>query len=182
MDSNSTVFSLGHSNRSRKAFLSILVGYRIDVLADVRSYPSSKKFPHFNAGNLRDALSDIDVAYDHLESLGGYVGTIDGAEEVKGWKADGFKNYAAYTRTETYKNGLEQLERLAREQRTAFMCAEGWYRKCHRQIISDSLLARGWEVFHIQSASSKEKHTPPEFARIQDGEVVYQDGNGTKNE
>lgn len=176
-----TIYTIGHSDRSLQSFLEILFSYDINHLADVRRYPSSKKFPHFNQGNLKGSLTAIQTSYYDLgDELGGYVNAVDGADEIEGWEQEGFQNYAAYTKTDKYKQGLEKLQALGRDDNTVFMCAEGWYRKCHRQIIADSLTARGWDVRHISSPSSDEPHQLPEFAQVTSGEVLYRDPEGTE--
>jgi uncharacterized protein (DUF488 family) len=179
MGDTSTIYTLGHSNRDRDEFLQILFSWDLDVLVDVRRYPESTRFPHFRTSNLEVDLPDVDVRYRQLgEELGGYVEDQElpvDPERMSGWEADGFKSYAAYTESETFRDGLEQLEEWAREDTTAFMCAEGWYRKCHRQLIADQLSARGWSVRHIQSPDSAEDHEFLNVVTADDERAWYRD-------
>ncbi len=167
------IYTLGHSNRGKDEFLQILFSHGIDTLVDVRRYPGSKKFPRYNEGNLRTYLPDAGVRYRHLgDDLGGYVDASFEEEEldrIRGWKAEGFKKYALYTETDAFQDGLETLIEWARDGLTAIMCAEAWYRKCHRQLIADQLVARDWTVLHIQGADRVEEHEPLDFVEI-DGE------------
>ncbi len=170
------IYSIGHSDRDRQQFLEVLFGHDIEAVADVRRYPSSRKFPHFNSGNMSSYLSEQSIRYETFgDGLGGYVGSQENEDKIGGWKADGFKQYAAYARTASFQEALKGLMELARHHRTAFLCAEGYYRRCHRQIIADYLVAHDWTVYHISSPGSCTKHELRDFASIEDRRVSYED-------
>lgn len=181
-DSDREIYSLGHSNRDRQTFLEILKSFQISHLVDVRRNPGSRRFPHFNKGNLSSYLPDYNVRYHHLESLGGYVGEVEGSDQIEGWQAEGFRNYAAYAKTDSFRKARNRLTDWAQEKPTAFMCAERYYRKCHRQIIADYLVAEGWTVKHISSPSSCQDHKPRPFAHLVNNRVVYRETSGDNEE
>jgi len=136
------VFTIGHSTRTMDELLAALKAYGIRRLVDIRHFPSSRHNPQFSRAGLEAALGNQGIAYSWLEGLGGF--------------REG--GYLAYMQTPQFAAGIHELERLARETRTAFMCAEvKWYR-CHRRHVSDVLAERGWTVIHILNHQRAEKH------------------------
>jgi hypothetical protein len=129
-----TIYSIGHSTRSFEELVELLKAFGIQALADVRRFPTSKKNPHFDREFLEEQLPSRGIEYFWLgDLLGGY--------------RDG--GYERYTETEGFRRGLFELEELAREKPTCFMCAEKLYFRCHRRFIADELVKRGWCVLHI---------------------------------
>jgi uncharacterized protein (DUF488 family) len=116
-------------------------------VADVRRYPSSRRMPWFNSGALQASLAEAGIEYRHFEELGGR-------------RPGGFAGYADYMASEEFGEGVEELLRLAGGRRTAVMCAEADWRRCHRRLLSDALVARGHEVVHIGRRGSLEPHQP----------------------
>lgn len=155
-----TIYSLGHSNRSLEDFILLLKDSGIKTLVDVRSYPGSKYVPHFNKEVLEESLRDEGIGYHHLRKLGGRRRPLDDIDQalVSAWKKEAFRNYAVYSLTEDYKKGLEELMLIAGASTTAIMCAEALPWRCHRLIISNSLLALGHEVIHITGRGQFTKH------------------------
>ncbi len=144
------LFTIGHSNYSFEEFLSLLKVYEIGLVADIRRYPSSRKFPHFNGEVLRKLLGEEGIRYVSLEALGGRRHTGMSAESPNvGLRSPGFRNYADYMTTEEFRAGVRELLSIASAARTAIMCAEKFYWKCHRRFLSDHLVAQGIEVTHI---------------------------------
>jgi uncharacterized protein (DUF488 family) len=141
-------------------------------VADVRAYPTSRRAPDASREALERWLPEEGVAYLHLPELGGRRRARPGSEN-QGWRTEGFRAYADHMRTEKFRGGLERLERAAREQATAVMCAEGLWWRCHRRLISDALLVRGWEVRHILPDGELAEHELPEFALVEGNEVSY---------
>jgi uncharacterized protein (DUF488 family) len=170
-------FTIGHSTRSTEEFINLLKVYRIKILADVRAFPSSSKFPHFNKEYLKTSLLQNDIQYHWLgKELGGYRKKSEGWGERspnKGWKAEGFRIYADYMLTNGFKNGIEKLLVLAKQGITAYMCAEKFFWRCHRKLISDYLVSRGHEVWHIIEAGHLLMHELPKFAQIKNGVLTY---------
>ncbi len=128
-----TVFSLGTSNRSWEEFISLLQTYSIEMVVDVRSFPTSK-FPHFKKESLVQSLAEKAFGYYCL------------GKELGGYRRGG---YEVYTQTVEYLAGMELLERMASRCRSAILCAERLPWRCHRRFIGRSLMERGWEVIHI---------------------------------
>lgn len=138
--------------------MSLLREFQIETLVDIRRYPSSRKFPHFNRETLRKLLSAQGIGYIWLESLGGrrHQGKGDDSPAVRhppaenmGLRSPGFRNYADYMATVEFKGAVSELLATAAISRTAIMCAEKFYWKCHRRLLSDCLFSKGVEVIHI---------------------------------
>jgi uncharacterized protein (DUF488 family) len=169
------LYTIGHSARSLEEFDELLHENDVRILVDVRSYPGSKRCPHFNRENLTDGLKKREIGYEWLgKELGGFRKKGLGEQSPnKAWRSQGFRNYADYTMTESFRQGIAKLLELAERGAIAFMCAERYYRNCHRQIISDYLSAKGHEVIHIVDKGKTEKHNFTRFAEVIDGELRY---------
>lgn len=136
----------------------------MELLADVRRYPSSHKHPHFNGPSLAKAMP-----YRWFPELGGR--RREKGERHSAWRVAGFRAYAAYMETETFRQALSELEREARDRRTVVTCAEALWWRCHRRLISDALVVRGWRVVHLPGGKP---HELSPIARIEgDGILVY---------
>ena len=166
------VWTIGHSTRSIDEFIKLLAAERITILADVRSFPSSKRLPHFNQSELSEALAAAGIEYLHLGELGGRR-TASKDSPNTAWQNAGFRGYADYMETEPFRAGIDRLLEVAGAQRTAIMCAEAVWWRCHRSLISDYLKANGVVVSHILSATKTEPHPYTSAARIVDGELSY---------
>jgi len=128
------IWDVGHSNRQEEDFLSLLKDHKIEKIVDVRRFPLSKKFPYFERSQLALTLNKINISYFWLgDKLGGFR---------KG-------GYEQWMKTEDFAAGIEELEKQARNQRTALMCAEAYYGRCHRRFIIKHLEQRGWQVIHL---------------------------------
>lgn len=168
------IFSVGHSNRTTSGLLDALLAFRIEALADVRSLPRSKSNPQFNASALEKALPQVGIEYFFMgRGLGGFRKEPSEGSLNRGWKESGFRRYADYALTEAFSQALSVLETLGREKLTVFMCAELIFTRCHRRIISDHLVARGWDVTHIIDAQRFLSHRITPFARIEGSTVSY---------
>jgi uncharacterized protein (DUF488 family) len=145
------LYTVGHSTRSVAELIALLQSHRVRLLADVRRFPRSRRHPQFNTENLPDSLGGSGIGYRHLEALGGRRKRRLTAEASPntGWTVEGFRNFADYAMTPPFRLALEGLLDLARHQTAAIMCAELLWWQCHRRIIADYLLVRGFEVFHI---------------------------------
>jgi uncharacterized protein (DUF488 family) len=171
-----TLYTIGHSNRPLAAFLDLVTAHDLRGITDVRAFPSSRRWPHFNREQLAAVLNDAGVRYDWLPALGGrrHKGRPDSPHIA--WTVAAFRNYADYTDTDEFAQGLDQLLALARQRRTAFMCAEALYWQCHRRLIADQLVVRGHCVRHIQSRERAVEYQLPDFARVVDGRIIYDRG------
>ena len=158
MEAKRGLFTIGHSTHTADRFVALLRRHSVEVLCDVRRFPGSRRHPQFNAGALRESLAAAGVAYEPLgEELGGRRRPTRPAERSP-WRVEGFRGYAEYMETSEFAAGLELLEELARSRRTAIMCAEGDWHRCHRRLIADALNDRGWRVIHIRPDGRTEEH------------------------
>ena len=144
----------------------------MQVLADVRRFPSSRRMPRFNAGELAAALAEAEAEYVHLGELGGRRAPVPGS--VNGaWRVAQFQGYADHMATEEFASGLDRLLALAEGRRTAVMCAEADWRRCHRRLLSDALVARGVTVLHVGPRGTVEPHELPALAVVDGERVTY---------
>ena len=169
------LFTIGHSNRSFEDFRHLLDEFQIQGIADVRRFPSSRKFPHFNRDTLRELLETGGIQYAWIEALGGFrrTGTDEKSPNV-GLRSPAFRNYADHMMTEKFQEAVEGLLVLAAKQPTAIMCAERFFWKCHRRLLSDFLVAQGVAVEHIIEPGNLRLHTLTPGAIItEEGAVLY---------
>lgn len=147
------IYTIGHSTHSIESFIHMLQEAGIDVLADVRAFPASRRFPQFNQDSLKKSLAAHDIEYEYLPLLAGRRNKSQSVQEVlnAGWENQSFHNYADYTLTDDFQKGIKQLTKIARAKRTAYCCSERHPSRCHRLIISNWLAAHDWSVKHIIS-------------------------------
>jgi uncharacterized protein (DUF488 family) len=143
------VYTVGHSTRPIENFIGLLRTHGIEALADVRSYPGSRRHPQYNREALSRSLKDAGIAYYHMVSLGGRRKENQASEQEKFRGGSPFSAYIDYAKTEPFQSALKELEVLASAKPTAFMCAEADWRNCHRQFIAEALERRGFTVIHI---------------------------------
>jgi uncharacterized protein (DUF488 family) len=173
MSAERRLFTVGHSTHLAERFLGLLRRHGIEVLADVRRFPVSRRHPQFGAAALEASLRAAGVAYVTLgEELGGRRRPVPGSPN-DGWRVAGFRAYADHMTSLQFREGVARLEALAGERATAVMCAEGDWRRCHRRLLADALLARGWEVLHVLRDAGLERHRLTEFALLDGGGVTY---------
>lgn len=166
------IYTIGHSTRPIEAFIQILQSYGIEMLVDVRRFPKSRRNPQFNDDALRESLPAQGIGYQHIEALGGRRKPAEPSMNTA-WKDDSFRGYADYMQTPAFTEALDRLVATAGEKKTAFMCAEAVPWRCHRSLIADALLARGFEVEDILDAQSSRPHRLPEWARVEGSRVTY---------
>ncbi|HEV2727296.1 MAG TPA: DUF488 domain-containing protein [Solirubrobacterales bacterium] len=174
------IFTVGHSTHPIERFLSLLRDARIEAIADVRRFPGSRRNPQFGADALAESLGSQDIDYEPFrEQLGGRRSRKDveaaGASppDNSAWRNASFRAYADYMSTDAFAAGLERLEALAGRRRTAFMCAESHPSRCHRRLIADALLARGWRVVHLLPGDRTEEHAFTPDAVVEGERVHY---------
>jgi uncharacterized protein (DUF488 family) len=168
------IFTIGHSTLSIEAFVSLLKEFEIRLLADIRHYPSSRKFPHFNRLTLSESLKAENIDYLWLEALGGRRhAPKDGRSVNTALRSPGFRNYADYMATDEFRTGVQELLAAAEKTRTAIMCAEKLYWKCHRRLVSDYLTAQGVEVVHIMDPGKTSIHKLTSEAVVTEAGVIY---------
>ena len=172
-----TFYTLGHSTRPLDEFLALVAAYAVECIADVRAFPASRRWPHFNRLALEATLQARGVRYEWVPALGGRRrGTARADSPHTAWTVAGFRNYADHMATPEFTAGLEHLLALAGARRTAFMCAEALYWRCHRRLIADQLVVLGHRVVHIESPTRTVDHKLPDFARVVDGRLIYDGG------
>ena len=175
------VWTIGHSTRSIDEFLRVLAAYGIETLADVRRFPGSRRHPQFGGDALAASLRSHGIDYAWIEQLGGRRRRSDAAAP-SAWRHPSFQAYADHVASEEFAAGLDELMHLAAAGRTAIMCSELLWWRCHRAIISDVLLFSGVAVTHILSADKSSAHSYTSPARLADGELTYalrdEDGSG----
>jgi len=166
------IWTIGHSTRTLEQFIALLASFSIMQLVDVRHFPGSRKFPHFNKEALQASLAQISIQYEHIESLGGRRKANPDSPNTA-WRHPAFRGYADYMQTAPFQQGIVQLEQVAAKQRTAYMCSEAVWWRCHRSMISDYLKARGWEVYHIMDVGKAKVHPYTGPAKVVDGQLIY---------
>jgi uncharacterized protein (DUF488 family) len=173
------ILTVGHSTHPIDEFLELLGGAGVELVADVRRFPGSRRYPQFGAKALRAALADEEIGYAPFgESLGGRRSSKDLASGLtlpdnSGWHNASFRAYADYMSDPHFERGIERLETMASERRTALMCAEADPSRCHRQLIADLLEARGWNVLHLLRDGGLVPHELSEHAVVEAERVSY---------
>jgi uncharacterized protein (DUF488 family) len=167
-----TLYTVGHSTRSLDDFVALLKHHGVAALADVRRFPKSRKYPHFNDDALARSLPGAGIRYAPVPALGGRRGTS--AESVNtGWRNAGFRGYADYMQTSAFEKGLGELLTLAAEAPTAMICAEAVPWRCHRSLVGDAALVRGWQVLDIVGEAAPKPHKLTPFARVEGTRITY---------
>lgn len=168
-----TLYTIGHSTRSLEELIAALQAHSIQTLVDIRSFPMSRRLPHFNRESLEKALPAAGIQYVWMKDLGGRrKKSLEDSPNVA-LRNDSFRNYADYMLTPEFERAAADLVKLAEQSRTAYMCAERVYFKCHRMLVSDWLVAHGNEVLHIDDEKPLKPHKLMAEARVVDGRVIY---------
>jgi uncharacterized protein (DUF488 family) len=167
-----SISTVGHSNRSLDDFISLLKSHGISRILDVRRYPASRKWPHFHAAALAESLPAAGIEYIGLPHLGGRRRPRPDSPH-RAWREESFRGFADFMDTSEFAAGIAEVERLAAERPSALLCAEALPWKCHRSLIADALVARGWEARDVMSGAETRPHRIPKFARVEGERVVY---------
>ncbi|MBO9595376.1 MAG: DUF488 domain-containing protein [Niabella sp.] len=152
----------------------MLQSFNIRMLADIRRFPGSRKFPQFNSEALEAMLKSNGIGYVHLEALGGRRKVQEHSRNDR-WRNASFRGYADYMETPEFKAGIAALEAFALKQPTACMCSEAVWWRCHRSLVADYLKAKGWKVLHIMATGKAEEHPYTAPARVVGNHVFYFD-------
>lgn len=175
-DSNKTIYTIGHSTHTTEEFIAMLESFGVEIVADIRRFPGSRKYPNFNQDDLEASLKAANIDYQHIEALGGRRRVQPDSVNDR-WRNASFRGYADYMETPEFKKGIERLEEIGSEKITAFMCAEAVWWRCHRSMVADYLKARGWNVMHIMNVGKAIEHPYTSPARIENGRVYYSNEN-----
>ena len=173
MEAALTIWTVGHSTHSSEEFHRILLAHEIEILVDVRSYPGSQRYPQFNKLALSLQLESAGIRYAHNSALGGRRRALPDSRNTA-WQNPSFRAYADHMESEEFEKGIKSLLELAHSGRTAVMCAESLWWRCHRSLIADYLKARGLGVIHLLTALKTESHPYTTAARIVEGRLSYE--------
>jgi uncharacterized protein (DUF488 family) len=167
-----TVFTIGHSTRPIGAFIELLAAHGVQRLIDVRKIPQSGHNPQFGREQLSASLEEAGIHYTHMPGLGGLRRARKDSTNT-GWRNASFRGYADYMQTREFEENVERCVDLAKEERTALMCAESVPWRCHRSLIADALVARGIDVREITSTTDARPHALTPWARVEGTTVTY---------
>lgn len=166
-----TVHTIGHSTRTIEGLAALLRVHQIEHLVDVRRWPMSRRYPHFNREALAQSLQDNGIGYTWRQDLGGFRNAAPDSPNTA-WRVANFRAYADFMLTDEFARIIAEVEALARNKRSAIMCAEAVPWRCHRQLLADALLVRTWSVRHIMDDGCHE-HKLPSFAKLEGTRIIY---------
>jgi uncharacterized protein (DUF488 family) len=166
------IWTIGHSTRAIEEFLDLLRQNQIEILVDVRHFPGSRRFPHFHKPALQQVLTAAGIRYEHIVELGGRRPARPDSHNLV-WRNPSFRGYADYMETEPFHDAVDRLLEIARTGRTAMMCSEAVWWRCHRSMIADYLKSIGVQVVHILSPAKVQEHPYTSSARLVDGRLSY---------
>jgi uncharacterized protein (DUF488 family) len=167
------LYTIGHSTRTIDDLIAALRAHHIQTLVDIRAFPMSRRLPQFNRESLDKTLPEAGIRYLWMKALGGYrKKAVDESPNIA-LRNQSFRNYADYMLTAEFERGIAELVALAEHSRTAYMCAERVYFRCHRMLVSDWLVAHGHDVLHIDDTGPVKEHRMTAEARMMDGRMIY---------
>jgi uncharacterized protein (DUF488 family) len=167
------IWSIGHSTHGLDELVELLAGHEIGALVDIRTVPKSRRHPHFRSDALARSLPERGIAYTHLPPLGGFRRPRADSPNAA-WRNDSFRGYADYAMTGEFAAGLAELRRIAEAERTAMMCSEALWWRCHRRLVADRLVAAGDAVLHIGADGRVSEHELTPMACVSgDGQITY---------
>ena len=170
--SSSTVYTVGHSTHPIDEFAELLTAHGVQRIIDIRTVPKSRHNPQYGIDQLEANLGEQGLGYRRIEALGGLRHTTKDSPNT-GWRNTSFRGYADYMQTESFATGMDELTECAREDIVAIMCAEAVPWRCHRSMVGDALLVRGWDVLDIFSAKQAKPHTLTSFAQVDGTAITY---------
>lgn len=167
-----TIFTVGHSTRPLEEFIEMLKSHGVCRVIDIRTVPRSRHNPQFNRETLGAALRAAQIGYVYLKKLGGLRRAKPDSQNL-GWHNASFRGFADYMQTGEFEEGLERAIKLATAKPSALMCAEAVPWRCHRSLVADALVVRGFPVEDIQGASRTQPHKITPFARVEGKQITY---------
>ncbi len=167
-----TLWTIGHSTRTISEFIDLLKAHDIQGIVDVRTIPKSRHNPQFNMDIIEGSLHEGGIDYVQLAELGGLRHTTADSQNL-GWHNLSFRGFADYMGTPEFAAGLETLEKIAKEEKTAIMCAEAVPWRCHRSLIADAMTKTGWSVLDIMTLKTASKHRMTPFLKVRQGKLTY---------
>ncbi|MBP9855412.1 MAG: DUF488 domain-containing protein [Candidatus Omnitrophica bacterium] len=166
------IYTIGHSTHPINEFINMLKSFHIRKLIDVRTIPKSGFNPQYNQEALRKSLANEKIDYKHMMGLGGLRHANKDSINL-GWRNASFRGYADYMQTEEFEDSLQELIKEAHKKTVAIMCAEAVPWRCHRSLISDSVLLNGLDVRDIMGSQKENIHKMNPMVKIDKGKVCY---------
>ena len=166
------LYTVGHSTHELSRLVELVEGHGVRAIGDVRRVPRSRRMPHFAGDALARSLASERIRYEHLPELGGFRRPLSGSPNA-GWRHDGFRGYADHMTSDEFAAGVARLSELAGEMPTAVMCAEAQWTSCHRRLLADAMVVRGWRVIHIGSDGRSSEHELTAFAQVDGESLTY---------
>ena len=166
------LYTIGHSTRTLFEFMELLASYDITQIVDVRTIPKSRHNPQFDGEELKVSLRQSGILYEHVCKLGGLRHSKTGSKNL-GWRNLSFRGYADYMATPAFGEGVDELLRLAAKRVSAIMCAEAVPWRCHRALIADALIKRGWVVRDIMTRTRAPRRRLTPFLKVRRGIMTY---------
>lgn len=167
-----TIWTIGHSTRTLPQFIDMLCSFEIQLVADIRNYPGSRRYPHFNLESLQSSLPAEGIEYLHFKELGGRRKPKPDSKNM-GWRVEAFRGYADYMESEAFLTAIKDLQAIAETKRVAYMCSEAVWWRCHRSLVSDYFKFHGWRVYHIMDNGKATEHPYTKPARIIENKLSY---------
>jgi uncharacterized protein (DUF488 family) len=162
------IYTIGHGTREAEELLECLREGHVRTLVDVRRFPGSRRNPQFNLAPLSERLAGADIGYLHAVALGGRRSAEPGEERFACLRVAGFRSYAARMRTREWQSAFDAA--LA-EPAPCLMCAETMWTRCHRRLIAELLVARGYDVVHLIRPGEREPHRLYDESDVRDGRL-----------
>ena len=166
------MFTVGYSTRTPQRFISLLKGHAVNLLVDIRTIPRSRHKPEFNKERLAKLLRKNGIKYVHMKELGGLRKPVKGSMNT-GWLNASFRGFADYMQSSEFGSAIKKLMQLALKKRVAIMCADGNPFRCHRSLIADAMLLRGFKVYEITGQRSASEHRLTKFAKVSGKRIIY---------
>jgi uncharacterized protein (DUF488 family) len=171
-----TIYTIGHSTHPIDDFISLLKENGVKRLVDIRTIPRSRHNPQFEQEALATSLEAAGIEYRYMKDLGGLRPKVKESKNTA-WRNASFRNYADYMQTTEFSDAITELIRLAEKKKTAIMCAEAVPWRCHRSLVGDALLVRGFNVIDIMGAGKTKEHQLTSFAVVDGKTILYPGGD-----
>lgn len=168
------IYTIGHSTHTMDEFIAILQSFNIKIFVDIRRLPGSRKYPQFDQENLKVELANHQIKYIYMKDLGGRRKVSEDSKNTR-WNNPSFRAYADYMETSDFEKAIADLEHIALQAPTVYMCAEAVWWRCHRALISDYLKNDGWKVLHITAVGKAREHVYTSPAQIIENQLSYTD-------
>ncbi|MEU0224407.1 DUF488 domain-containing protein [Streptomyces sp. NPDC006284] len=168
--------TFGHGTAGRTALAELLRGAGVTAVVDVRTAPGSRRDPDLLRERLARWLPEEGLAYRWEQRLGGFRRPAPDSPDVV-WRNASFRGYAGHTRSPEFVAAMDALLDQVSRERTAVMCGEAVWWRCHRRLVADfAVLARDRPVDHLMHDGRLTAHSPTPGARLRaDGLLVYDD-------